>query len=171
MPDLENDAYKEWQLERARTVKEWKAAGEIGPHPNRADSPSATRARDFYEHERWARSEGRYGKRLILQSRNFSNVRLDAADFSRAIFANVTFYHVSFRESLFKGAQFFGVRFDHCDLDKADFTGAGGKLVSFDGSNPEKANFGEGHTGIEEKGPDRNEIKFVGTARAKYHSL
>ena len=148
------------------SIRKWKAAGEIGPHPNHANSPSVLYTRHFYEHERWVRSDGRYGKRLVLQTRTFNHICADATDFSGDIFANVTFYHVSFRESLFRGAQFFGVRFVHCDLDKADFTGATGKLVSFDGSNPEKANFGEGRTGIEEKGPDRNEIKFVGRAKA-----
>ena len=154
-----------------KRIKEWKATGEIGPHPNYANSPSVLYTKHFYKHEQWARSEGRYGERLVLQTRQLSHIRADAADFSGAIFANVTFDHVSFRESLFKGAQFFGVRFDHCDLDKADFSGASGKDVSFDGSNPEKANFGEGRTSIEEKSPNRRDIKFVGRAKTKYHSL
>jgi hypothetical protein len=150
---------------------EWKAGGEIGPDPKRQNSPSALYIKHFYEHDRWIRTEGRFGKRMILQTRQLSHRVLDGVDFSGAIFANVTFSNVSFRETLFKNAKFFGVSFDHCDLDKSDFTGATGKEVRFDGSNPERAEFGEGKTGIDEKGPDRNEIKFVGRAKAKYHSL
>ena len=83
---------------------------------------------------------------------------------------NVTFDHVSFRESLFKGAQFFGVRFDHCDVDKADFSGASGKGVSFGGSTPRKR-ISERDVPRSKKSLDRKDIKFVGRAKAKYHSL
>jgi hypothetical protein len=149
----------------------WKASGEIGPNPERCNSPSILYMRHFYHHQVWVQTEGRFGQRLTLQSKGFSDIDLAGVDFSRAIFANVEFQNVDLREAKFKGAQFFGVTFNHCNLEKADFTGASGMAVTFDGSNSEKADFGKGRTTIEEKAPDRSEIQFVGRARAKYHSL
>ncbi len=166
-----NNPLKTWEAERKRAYAEWEAGGSIGPNPNRRDSASAVHIKRFFNHERWLRTEGRVGERLVLQTKKFNHVDLDGANLSGAVFANVTFFHTNLRETSFRGAKLFGVTFDHCDLDKTDFTGATGQKVSFDGSNPEKANFGDGRTEIEEKSPDRSEIKFVGRAKAKYHAL
>jgi hypothetical protein len=160
-----------WEVESENVYKDWEAGGSIGPNPRRVNSPPSVHIKRFFNHERWLRSEGRIGERLVLQTKNFGHIDLDGANLSGAIFANVTFSHTNLRETSFKGAKLYGVTFYYCDLDKTDFTGATGQQVSFENSNPEKANFGEGRTGIEESSPDRSEIKFVGRAKAKYHSL
>jgi pentapeptide repeat protein len=159
-----------WKAEKEARYKAWEEGGSIGPNPNAPAGPGAL-VGHLHQHSRWLRTDGRVGERLVAQTKSFSHFEMDGVDFSKAIFANVTFHHAGLSEASFKGAQFFNVTFDHCNLDKTDFTGASGRFVTFEGSNESKANFGEGRTGIEDKGPNRSEVKLVGRAKAKYHSL
>ncbi len=99
------------------------------------------------EHQRWLRTEGRFGRRFELrgqgEGRRFviKDIDLNAVDLSKSVIENVTFLRGSMKETKFVEAEQRSVIYSGCDVENADYTGAKLRSVSFHACNRELARF------------------------------
>jgi uncharacterized protein YjbI with pentapeptide repeats len=108
---------------------------------------SRARLQEFFDHQRWLDSEGRFGRQLqISQSftadrKDFGNHDLNGVNFSLVDLKNVMFVLCDLKKASFAGAQLDHVNFLGCDLADVDFKGAQMSYVSFEESNQNLALF------------------------------
>jgi uncharacterized protein YjbI with pentapeptide repeats len=108
---------------------------------------SKGRLLEFFDHQRWLNSAGRFGTRMqaaqsvTADRKDFGNHDLSGVDFSLVNFKNVMFVLCNLKKASFAGARLEHVTFLGCDLAEADFRGAQMSYVSFDESNQKQALF------------------------------
>jgi uncharacterized protein YjbI with pentapeptide repeats len=109
--------------------------------------PTAGQLWALMQHQRWLRTEGRFGRRFELHGQGdgkrlvIKDIDLDAMDMSKSVIENVTFLRGSMKESKFIEAEQRGVIYSGCDVENTDFTLAKLHDVSFCACNRELARF------------------------------
>lgn len=99
--------------------------------------------RPVLDHQRWLKSAGRFGARLVLNDGAvLDDIDLRGFDFSRADFSGVRFRGGSVKGTRFADADLSDAIFEGCNVEGADFDGADLHRTVFV-TNHTSANFGD----------------------------